>query len=332
MALDPLHPHWKNTVAYNLALTSSSIYEQWRYLQHAQAITPLREVVIGLDFFMFNNLTGKSFKEARLAVDPTGRPRSGLTHYDAGDLMAALLSGTALGSSLITLDAQGKAAEEDAIRHEEVVAKGGHWGLFTEMERKMFQEYAAQVDGTGEEQSGNFARIDHYRNIIRFSHANNIRLHLFISPSHARMWELWRIVGKAELRDNWKRVLVSINEEEAILASRMPFPLWDFSGYNSITTEAVPGADEVREKMFGYWEGSHYTKEVGNYVLSRLFSVNDNIRTVPSDFGVLLSGSQIEAHLEQEKQDGEHYREKYPSQISEMDLLFQYYKKQQTGK
>jgi hypothetical protein len=328
-ALDARHIHWRNSVAYNLALNGSSIYEQWRYLQHAQAISPLREVVLGMDFFMFNDLTGQNFKEARLAVDAAGHLRTALMNYDAGDLMAGLLSGAAFRSSFKTIKQQGRYTDTNSNRRNNVVAKGGHWGLFTEMERKLFQEYAAQADRADEKQPGNFSHFDNYRNIIRFAHAHDIRLHLFISPSHARMWELWRIVGKAEERDNWKRLLVSINEEEAILAGRKPFPLWDFSGYNSITTEAVPVAEEVERSMVGYWEGSHYKHEVANYVLDRLFSVRDGVRIAPDDFGVFLTGGEIEMHLKREQYAGAQYRNEYHDEVRAMEQLFQYYKKQQ---
>ena len=38
----------------NLAIAGSTIYESFRYFQHANAINPLKSAIIGIDFFSFN--------------------------------------------------------------------------------------------------------------------------------------------------------------------------------------------------------------------------------------------------------------------------------------
>ena len=53
--LDPEHPALINKYnSFNLALTGASIYENLRYLQHANAVNPLKKVVLAVDFFQFN--------------------------------------------------------------------------------------------------------------------------------------------------------------------------------------------------------------------------------------------------------------------------------------
>jgi hypothetical protein len=44
-------------------------------------------------------------------------------------------------------------------------------------------------------------------------------------------------------------------------------------------------------------------------------------RTVPDDFGVLLSSQNIEAHLARIRSDREHYRKTHPEDIAEIDTL-----------
>jgi len=42
--------------------------------------------------------------------------------------------------------------------------------------------------------------------------------------------------------------------------------LWDFSGYSSVTTEALPASGSHAEMEF-YWDSSHFKDIVGDFVL-----------------------------------------------------------------
>ncbi|QTA93902.1 hypothetical protein [Desulfonema magnum] len=61
-------------------------------------------------------------------------------------------------------------------------------------------------------------------------------------------------------------------------------PFWDFSGYNSITTDNR-----------NYYEWSHYRVTIVKYILARIF--NDPLTEVPEDFGVLVTKESIKDHL-----------------------------------
>ena len=78
--------------------------------------------------------------------------------------------------------------------------------------------------------------------------------------------------------ENWKREIVAIT------------PVWDFSGYNSITTEPVA------KGMKNYLDSSHYSSEVGNLILNRLFNYQEE--TVTADFGILITQENIQSHLD----------------------------------
>ncbi len=43
-------------------------------------------------------------------------------------------------------------------------------------------------------------------------------------------------------------------------------PLWDFSGYSSVTTETLPASGSHAEMEF-YWDSSHFKDIVGDFVL-----------------------------------------------------------------
>ena len=86
---------------------------------------------------------------------------------------------------------------------------------------------------------------------------------------------------------------MEINEQEAARSGESPYPLWDFSGYNSLTTEDVPPDGDSETQMKWYWESSHYKKELGDLVLDRIFDYHHPERIVPDDFGVLLTPKNI---------------------------------------
>jgi len=55
VAIDPRHPGWTKGNVFNFAMPSSTSYETMLAFLHAQAVgSPLKQAVVGLDFFGFN--------------------------------------------------------------------------------------------------------------------------------------------------------------------------------------------------------------------------------------------------------------------------------------
>jgi hypothetical protein len=138
--------------------------------------------------------------------------------------------------------------------------------------------------------------FDPYRFMIRKAHIESTGLKLFVTPLHAVVRATINALGLGERYAFWLRELARINEDEALAAGREPFPLWDFSAPNSITTEPIPEAGD-RSPMHWYWESSHYRKETGDLILDRILSYRDPGRPLPADFGVRLTTANIDAHL-----------------------------------
>jgi hypothetical protein len=116
--------------------------------------------------------------------------------------------------------------------------------------------------------------------------ASSIPTVLFISPEHALFSMKFYERGLGSLYENWKRELARI-------AERYGIPLWDFSGWNFITTvrpaEAAPF----------YFDGSHYTPLVGCFMVSKMVRAEcDSVS--PDDFGVRLSSVNIEKYLSEQ--------------------------------
>ncbi|NEN96582.1 MAG: hypothetical protein F6K50_13885, partial [Moorea sp. SIO3I7] len=131
--------------------------------------------------------------------------------------------------------------------------------------------------------------LNDLQDIVDTCKEKGIELKVFISPSHATQWESLRVTRLWPVFEEWKRRLVEIT------------PVWDFSGYNSITTEAIS------EEMKNYWDSSHYREEVGDLILNRLFSYQAH--TVPEDFGVLITPDNVESHLGKVRNERESWAE-----------------------
>ena len=163
--------------------------------------------------------------------------------------------------------------------------------------------------------------LEEIRAIFSRAYREHISLKLLISPSHARQWETLAAAGLWDKWEEWKRHLVQMNEDEAQRTGQTPFPLWDFSGYNSISTETVPVLDDTETIMRWYFESSHYTPATGNLVLNRIFNLKSTDLTVPDDFGTLLTSRNIDTHLAHIRAAREHYRQTHPEDVAEIEAM-----------
>ena len=271
VGLDPDYFEKGNNV-YNLALPASNIYEQKRYLQHAFLTTKnIKKVLIGIDYFSFDDhyKTKPDFKEYRI----------GKTYIASMDIARLLLTKDAIVSSVKTVelnnmkpyfDSYYKGRETDQLL---VEMRGSNT---TEM------EFCSQLSGfqrTYKKFKLSASRMQDFREIVDLCRLNGVELQVFISPAHALNWDLMSEEGIWNNFEKWKRDIVDV------------VPVWDFSGYNSVTTE------RISNKMTNYWDSSHYKKEVGNLILNRIY---DKGSVTPADFGVFITRDNIAKHIESE--------------------------------
>jgi len=116
------------------------------------------------------------------------------------------------------------------------------------------------------------------------------RVRLYINPSHALTLDGWYWAGKWAVLEQWESRLVASTER--LRGSGCDIRLVDFSGYNSVTTEALPSVSG-RPDMLYYWEASHYRSNVGRMVLARMFGGG----AVAPDFGIDLTPATLPGHL-----------------------------------
>ncbi len=263
--LDTQHPALVSSSTYNLGLPGVNMYQTRKYLEHAIANQPkIEKVILGLDFFMFNqNLENlPDFQEQRLGKN------SGFQ-----DLLSSSFSLNTLQTSWKNFQSNFNPQHKNT--EEEVISKRFHRWLTNFLSYPGFyQNYSLSE-----------ARLDDLKIIIDLCKQNNIEIGVFISPTHATDNEAIRVSGLWSVFEDWKRKVVAIT------------PVWDFSGYNSITTETIS------DRMSNYRDNSHYSKKTGSIVLSRL--LGDRTQTIPEDFGVLLTPENLEAYLAKVRRDRE---------------------------
>lgn len=292
IGLDPRHPIFSSRrEVYNLGISAVNMEELTKLFEHAFANQPqLEEVVLGLDFFMFNELhkNRPDFDEELV----------GRTRVPLKTMLEPLFSNDALKASwdtfLFNRSTPSKRSGirpdgmEDIYVTEEFAQEGNKYENgehAAPLSRKDFFGGSIRFHLSGRDPDNYLygayrysqSAFQYLARMVKICQEKKIRLILFISPSHAIEWEIIRITGLWREFEKWKGFVAALH------------PFWDFSGYNSVTTE------EISEEMKNYADHSHYLPRVGNWVLNRLFYFHE--KEVPKDFGVLVTPQNAEKHF-----------------------------------
>ncbi|GAX42411.1 AMP-dependent synthetase and ligase [Tolypothrix sp. NIES-4075] len=285
--LDPRHPIFHDQNTYNLAMAGATMYEIRRYFDHVLANQPnLKQVVLGLDYtsFAMNQKFQDDFDEGRLEQKT----------ITLKDLISVLFSTDAFEDSLKTLAknlSHSKSQKYSFFKGLEIIddkkelpgsfqnfIQGGVYPLRKKDKYLLSEEQLKEL-----------------KSLIEICHSRNIDLKLFISPIHATLLEVYRVRDEWSEIERWLRSIVKLTD------------VWDFSSYNSITTE------EIKNQMQYYLDYSHYRKEVGNLILNRIFNFQQE--TVPRDFGVIITPDNIESHLAQINTDHAAWAKNHPQLV-----------------
>ncbi|MEM1369383.1 MAG: hypothetical protein AAGG02_15515 [Cyanobacteria bacterium P01_H01_bin.15] len=135
-----------------------------------------------------------------------------------------------------------------------------------------------------------------FKQVLDLAAANQIKLILFIEPGHALAEKWSRLTGNYKVTESWKGDVVALLEESAV-----EYELWDFTGFNSVTTELIPENEEIELKYF--IDPIHYTWETGDLIAARLMG-----EETPEGFGVRLTPENLDAQLERNLQQSEDYQ------------------------
>ena len=130
------------------------------------------------------------------------------------------------------------------------------------------------------------------------AYAEGTDLRLYMTPLHAAVRKLVGAIGLDQRYEFWLKEIVRINEEEAARAKRPAFALWDFSAPSTIASEPIGRGCRANAMVFG----SVALPPGGRRSRPRPKSpATTSPRHLPDDFGVQLTGKNIDAHLASSK-------------------------------
>lgn len=308
--LDPQHPGFDHGRAFNYSLPGAKISILSELLGDAVSVNELDLVVVTLDFFAFNSVPADvDYRDAVLREHlETGNDANDSWSVN-GKLLRRRLEG--LFSWAVTQESFNSISLQEPIDQgtgsQFALFRNGHWrqtlppgAAQLEQIRETEQQYMRYTWFPPPTQEFQFSyegksSFEVFEEFLVQLHKNVETTILVISPLHARFQSALELVGLDGEFEDWKRKLISANEDVAISLEREPFPLWDFADFGEPNREATPASGDSATRMRYYVDGQHYTSELGNRLLDRIFDT-----TVQQDtsFGSLLTSDNVEDHLQ----------------------------------
>ena len=281
---------------FNSAVSGASIGDAIRLAEHAARVSRVETMVWGIDAPTFSLDMGAARVEDSLTGARHGffvqralvNLKRGLT-LDMTQDSVRILTGHAGDTCRSNLAVYGQ-------RDETCTLKGiKHWLGTKDAIPVRLQEFG---DGLGPTPPSTPAFDASIAKLCR----SGTRLRLYINPTHALTLYALHLRGKWDAMQAWQRALVQVVERHR--GQGCDVRLVDFSGFNSITSEATPLVSGKPDMLY-YWEVSHYRDNVGQLILARLFGGGT---PPPADFGVELTQANIDAHQAATRAARERYR------------------------
>ena len=317
IGLDAQHPAWPahDRPVYNLALVGSGPYASYRYLQHVMARRHVDLVVLALDFEFF--LTGSDYApvgpefEARLAVTRDGSANAAQTWQHIRDVFESTLSLDALTDSAATLagNLAGESTDLVAGNSPDTILRrfstGGSYPVLTLIDQLMIRRYRGkQTDPLV---------MTHVRTILDLCESHGTQVILLVNPVHADTLEILDLLGDWQAFEDWKRELLALSAKYPGTDGGSQIPLWDFSGYDSYSTETVLMGGHA---LHWFWDSKHYTRALGDAIVRRIFGTGD------IHFGARLTPEILEPHLMAIREERRLYREQHPDDVRRVRELY----------
>ena len=298
-----MHPALTNMPLYIANLSGGRMIEIVQYFHFAQKIHPLKQAVIGLHVESFvSRRISADFDPDRISDNPWIRKTAMVK-----DLFFLLYSKETTASSLALL--------KNKLLHLQPAATSTandflslnycNAGRPSALQPPPLDPHIAQALQLS---------LQDFRSILDEARQHHTDLRLFITPFHASRYEM-PIGDQANDADTyWKRALVEMIAQEAADHHSDPFPLWDFSGYNTINTEAFLSCAI-------YNDSSHINSKGSSMILDRIFHTCPTPCTLPQDFGVLLTSENIDEHLKELEKRRMEYHRQNPETVASWNQL-----------
>jgi hypothetical protein len=325
---------------YNLAFDGATSREMYLYLRHAYALRPIKHVLLGLEpYHLASSVSTVSpdFDPLVLHDSDSAVQLGWLT----GDLRI-LISVDTLRASIETLEAQGTPTptwfSPDGQRLGEVFFREID-GRFSDLSpRGYFNMTDQEAVGYQTEwmvaakQRPTRLRADppmdpkqtslaYVRRIVAFCRMHQVDLRIVITPTNVHQSEIMAASeGWTQVEKRKGDLVRMVDEANARYPQQAPTPIFDFSGYSSITEE-VPPPPGSHEEMSYYWDSSHFKQIVGDYVLDRVYAVANPAHPAPRDFGVQLTDATVGPYLADQRLRQAQYRRRFTNDIAALRRL-----------
>ncbi|TWU54491.1 hypothetical protein Poly51_32100 [Rubripirellula tenax] len=312
--------------AYNLGQPGGGTELATQYLQHALVTQTPDAVLLGVDFL---NFLRKPEHLIDASIDPTenepsSAPDSRLLSRQGGptplaalksrasDMVASTASLTALKDSMITVAEQRSPFTADmsdegfnsGIAFRQLIRDEGQAALFRQKNIEYAQKCLTRV-APAMDRSTELLAVEA---VLEACQSDDIHIDVFIHPYHADILEIFDEAGRWDDFERWKSSLTD-------LCNRYDVSLWDFSSYNSYTTEQTPTPKDKKTVMKWYWESGHYRCELGDQILSTIYS-NSSVAARPvakRPFAKRLTPQVFEDWIEAIRQGQQAYAQQFAS-------------------
>lgn len=315
---------------FNLALPGTGPIASLRYLQHALSVHKPTTVVLGVDFMDFlvseddsrpRTVSGPSSMEQRLLVTPAGGPNPGRWRQRVEDFAASVLSLDASLHSIGTVAAQRgpypahlTSQGFNPMRDYERIARDeGYYAMFWQRDQENALAYWRRPKAIYQRGTATSPQFDVLRRMIGLCREQGVEMHLVIYPYHAHLLETFYSLGLWPQFEEWKRALARLAAEAGRDLHAPVVRLWDFSGYNAISAERVPDAEDRKTGTRWYWEAGHFKQELGDVMLRRMFAAPS--ASDPA-IGVQLAMDNMEQATERLRQERAWYERSHASEVA----------------
>lgn len=304
--LNPLNKNFAGSFAYNCSFPGG-LPTEYEYYINVAIKNGLKEIIIGTDFFTFYYKHSLR-REFDVAVFQSSFPFKYLFSLDT--FYATLKT---IGSNSEIYFSKNGILHTASNKNEKILSKN-----FKNHSYMSERYYSLVFYGRDFDQKQTL-QWEAFERILHTAHINNIKVKLFISPSHARQWEVLDMKVGYEMFEKFKRRLVFINENIAHKNAKISFDLWDFAGYNWITTEE--NSSNLDSTMEWYSDSAHYTYKLGDIMLDRMFQNHLYGEEDYSWFGTKITSSNIEEHLKKTNLDRIAWQANHEKDILEIQKL-----------
>lgn len=277
----------EEAVVYNTGLTAARIYEQRCMLEFAQAIRPLKWVIITLDFFAFSGLgpENEQFEPQRCNPQALHFPQNFRNRYNTLASLDTLVAVTKHFRYIRKPQKQSFIQPNGRMQNNSLYHRIKQNGAAPYFKNPPVPDGEKFTFSYGTDAADTPFR--HIEAMLDLTRRGNIDTVLLFSPVHETMLAGLEEEGLQAAVELWKTRIAAIVQANGLRYNAAPYPLWDFFQRNSLTTEKVPKDGDREAVMRWFTDSSHYTPEAGDIVLKKILGLYGENDPYP-DFGKKL--------------------------------------------